>query len=222
MCATKSEGNLLGEGSGKINGTTNGCKARETLDNIETSVVGNLEGSSDRLEVVGSNVGQLLVGDEGKRLSDGSELGEGEVGEGVVDEAGGAFDLLELGERGGRSITDGDVVGPDKVGERHIDTLAAGLAVGLDNQEIGNVGKSNINSLEVLVVVDIEPLAGVQVDASEGAEVRVGDEHGVGLADLLGEVEGGQDRESCPGDVTNVDQAGERQLGQDGEALEGE
>jgi hypothetical protein len=208
----------LGEDTGQVNSTTDNGQLLEAINNGELGVVGQLEGTTDRLEGVGSDVGELGARDDSERLANLSQLGEIGRGEGVVDESSGAVDLLEDGEVHVTSVTEGDVVGPLELGERSVDTLS----VGLDGEQVRDVGKGNINRLEVPVVVDVKGGSSNQVDTGERAQEGVRDKDGVGLCNSLGEGQTLQSRQGGPGDVANGHQLGEGEGRQNGQAVQSE
>lgn len=206
------------EGTGQVNGSSDNTESSESVNSGELGVVGKLEGSSDSLEGIGGDLLELRARDQGERLSNGGELREISSAEGVVDEGSRAVDLLELGEVDVTSITNGDVVGPLEVGEGGVDTLS----VGLNKQQVGDLGQGNVDATEVAVVVNVEALGGLQVNSLEGVEEGVGDENAVGLGDLLGESKVLEGRESGPVDVSNGNELGESQVGKNNQSLESE
>lgn len=191
---------VLSKAPREINGSLNGCQALKSVDNNEFGVVSQLEGTANSLKLISGDVGELDVAVEREGLANLGQHREANRLEGVVDESNGLVDRFKLGEQNGPSITDGNVTGPNKIRERNIDVLA----VKFDRKSLGNIAESNIDGLELLVIINVENTAGLQVDTIERAELGVCNQNLGALCDLCCELQSPQGRKGNPADFSDA------------------
>lgn len=98
MLYSEYEANLLSEVTAHVESSTDALEDRETIDLDELGVVGNLKVAGDLGELGERDVGQVLVGDKGNSLADGSKVGSREGLETVVVETERAVQALEGGD----------------------------------------------------------------------------------------------------------------------------
>ena len=211
----KKKKNGLGKVSAKVNGTVHGGQLGETIDGLELSVVGDLIGPTDALEVGHRDVGQGLIGDEdeGTAGSGHGQIGGNEGLEEVVEESHGSIDGGQRRQSDVAAVAKGHVVGPLQVGEGGDEILA----VGLQGQGLGDVAQLGLDLGQVGVVGDVEDLDLLQIDAIERFEVGVGDADPGRTRDLAGEGQFAEGGEGGPPDATDGEERREVQVGQDGE-----
>jgi len=209
---------LLGEVAVEVESTTDGLQGGETVDVLQSGVVGHLETASNGLQLGEGDVGHVLVADEREGAADGGEVGGREALEEVGVEAHGAVEGGERGDADLGAVAEGHVEGPLEVGEDGGDVAA----VGLEDQRRADVAELHGDVVEVVVVGDGHLVDGLEVDAVEGVELGVLDGDGAGLLHAGGERETLQGRERGPVERLHVGEAGEVEGGEDGQAVEGE
>lgn len=160
------------------------------------------------------DVGQLSIVIENKRLADGSQVGCGEAGEEVLVETHGSIHGGEGRHLDVAAVAEGHVVSPLQVRESSGQTPA----VGLDGESLRNVTQLSVNRREVWVVVDVERVHRRQVDAVQGVELGVGDQHIGSFGHLGSEGKILQLRQRGPFDGVDSNQAREVEGLQSGQA----
>jgi hypothetical protein len=191
---------------------TDPLEGRETLNLVELGVVGDLEVAVDLLEHGEGEVGQLLVGNEGKGLADAGQVGGREALEAVVVETEGAVEGLERGHRDGTAEAESHVGGPDEVGQTDLDVL---VVVG-KGERVGNVAELHIDFVDEAVVGNEDGFDLLDVHTLEGAESGVLDVDLVGLLDLSGEAKVEEVGEGVPldrGDGLELGEVDREELG---------
>lgn len=171
---------LRGEVSREINGTSNSGESWE-FQCRQSRVVGNLVGTCDGGEEREGDVGKIGVGNKCNSTSSSSiRLGSdsGQVGcrdalEVVSVESEGTIDNSQRWDADGRSISESSVGSPDQVREADLERLT----VGINLEQLGDVGNLSVEFLQTVVVVDVKSGDGLQVDTIEGAQESVGDEN---------------------------------------------
>lgn len=137
-------------------GTGDGGQKRE--GDVGKIGVGNKSNSTSGSSIrLGSNSGQVGGRDALKVVSVESE---------------GAVDNSQRWDADGRSISESGVGSPDQVREANLERLS----VGINLEQLGDVGNLGIEFLQTVVVVDVKSGDGLQVDTIEGAQESVGDE----------------------------------------------
>lgn len=176
----------------------------------------DLEATTNGNQLGEVDLSELGVARESEGLLNLSEVAANNGSDRVVAEVHGAVDVLERRKRDAASINEGDVVGPNKVRERHRNLLA----VELKGQGLGNVGKANGDGLQVLVVVNVEASSGLEIDTLERVELSVRDANALGISDLGVEVQADELGKSDPGDAANTGEGRSTESSKGGELLE--
>jgi hypothetical protein len=205
---------LLGEISGEVKSTSNNLQALESIDNLQIGVVGNLVTTVDLLEFGERDAGQAWVVIEDKRLSSPSQVGAGEALEVVGVETKGAVDRGERRQVDFATVAESHVEGKHEVGEAGRQSMA----VGLDVQSLGDIGHLHVDVLQVRVVVHVESLHGLKVDAVKGVELGIANGDIASLSDTVGERELLQGRKSNPVDVIDLGEGRHVQRRENGKA----
>lgn len=130
-----------------------------------------------------ADVGHLLVGNDGEGLTNGGQVGGREAVEAVVVQTKRSVEGLERGQLKGANETEGQVSGPDQVGESNGELL---VVVG-ESERVGNVTELHGDLVDVAVVGNEDGVSLLDVDTCEGAEGSVLDVDVVGVGDLGGE-----------------------------------
>lgn len=164
-----------------------------------------------------ADVGNLLVGNNGKSLADSGKVGGGEGLETVVVETKRSVEGLKGGHFDGTNKTEGHVSGPDEVGQGD----GKGLVVIGKGQRVRDVTKLHVDFVDVTVVGDEDGLDLLDVDTLEGADSSVLDVDLVGLGDLGGEANGLEVRKSVPLDALDTLELGEVEAIQAGKTAQG-
>lgn len=207
---------LLGEVAVECESTADGSEIGKSVHVVVKGVVGNLESTSNGLQERHGHVGEVGVGDKGKRATDVGDVGALDKGELVVVETERTVNGLE-GRRGvSADIAQSHVVGPHQVGEDDGDVVS----VGLNGQSVGDVAELHGDVLEVGVVGDVDSVDNLEVDSVEGGELGVLDVQLGGGLDTSAEGETLESRESLPGNGANIGELGEAQGRQNGQAVE--
>ena len=130
-----------------------------------------------------ADVGHLLVGDNGKSLTDGGQVGSRKAFEAVVVQTKRSVEGLEGRHLKFTDETECQVGSPDQVGQSDSELL---VVVG-ECERVGDVAELHRDLVDVAIVGNEDGLYLLDVDALEGAESRVLDVDLVGLGDLGGE-----------------------------------
>lgn len=212
---------LRGEVSGEVNGTTNISKGREA-NVAESSVVGNLDSSTDLLEDGDGDVGEGVILINGKTTAanisntDGGQVWCRNGGQETLNNSQRSSHGVQGWEGDALDLSESQVGGFLKVGELNIQLLAVGINV----QKAGDVDNLGAESLQAVVVVDVNGSSGLQVNTIEGAQEGVADLEGLGLGDSGGEGQGGQSWKSNKADASDAGQFGEREGGQESQVVQ--
>ena len=206
------------ESASEVDGTTHGLEQRETANGAQCGVVGDLEATSDLGELRHGDVGQFIVADNGKTRTQRGEIGRDQGLEFVAVEAQSAIDRCQRWNRDGHSVTDGHVVGPHHVGERHGQLCT----VGAHGQALRNVAELHANLVEVRVVDNGDGVGRLQVDAVQRVELGVVDgEHG-NFLQACGESQALEGGESFPQNRVDRAQHGKIERGENSETVQEE
>jgi hypothetical protein len=193
-----------------VNGTANGGEDGEAADVSELGVVLHRETASNGRKLREGDVGRLLAADNGQSATDIGEVGSLDALEEVAVETEGVVHGRERRNADGGSVGNVDLVGPDKVGKNNRDVTAVGVHV----EVVGDIAKLHGDVVEVVVVLDVDGLGHLEVDALEGRQLGVDDAHAVGPLDLVGERQALETRKTLPLDLTNFVQLGEVKSGE--------
>lgn len=172
------------KGTDKVNGTTNRLKNGEAAERGKLGIVGNLETTANLGELGEGDIGQLRVGDNGKRALNVGQLGELDVRNGGVDVGEGGVDFGNVANVDGASVAESDIVGRGESGEVDRDRVGSGGNINL----VGR-GEGKVQGSEVLVVVNVKDLDSGGVQAAEGGERRIRDDKRVNGGDAGGKVD---------------------------------
>jgi hypothetical protein len=194
-----------------VNGTTDGGEDGEATDVSELGVVLHRETASNGRKLGEGDVGRLLAADNGQSATDIGEVGSLNALEEVAVETEGVVHGRERRNADGGSVGNVDLVGPDKVGKNNRDVTAVGVHV----EVVGDVAKLHGDVVEVVVVLDVDGLGHLKVDALEGRQLGVDDAHAVGPLDRVGERQALKTGKTLPLNLTNFAQLGEVQGGKD-------
>jgi hypothetical protein len=185
---------LLAHVSGDVESTTNALEQRETVNGGEVGVVGDLKVVGDLGQHGEADVGDLLVGDDSKGLTDGGQVGGGKGIEAVVVQTKRSVEGLKGRHLEGTNETESQVGGPDEVGQSNRELL---VVVG-ESQRVRDITKLHVDFVNVAVVGDEDGIGLLDVDTLEGAESSVLNADVVGLGDLGGEADGLEVGERVP------------------------
>ena len=137
----------------------------------------------DLLEEGNGDIGQAWVVIKDQRLASLGQVG-GRKGLHVVGvESQGAVDRGQRRQVDLAAVAERHVEGKLEVGEAGDEIMA----ISLDVQGLGNVGHLHVDIRQVGVVVDVEDLTGLKVDAIEGVELGVANGHVASLGYTVGE-----------------------------------
>ncbi len=173
---------IRSEVSREINGASNRSQAWEA-DGIQSSVVGNLVGTSNSLEERERDVGELAVGNKCQTSDTGGEVtNRGQVWRGdavhvISVKSERSVDSCQRWDLDARNVTESHVGSPDQVGESNSQQVAIGVNV----ERIGDVGDLGVELSQVVVVINLESANCVQVDTAESAQEGVANGDAVGL-----------------------------------------
>ena len=196
---------LLVELSSEVNGTSNSLQLLESIDRTEVSVVADLVGTVDSLQVGKRDVLEVGVAVESERATNGSQVRGRNIGHVVLVESKRSVDGSQ-GRHGERAdVAQSHVVGPLEVGELDLHVLVVCLEV----QALRDVAELHANLLEVRVVVDVKDANLHQVDTVERVELSVGDQDVLGHRNSAGEGQLLQSRKSLPPDLLDGGQGWE-------------
>lgn len=205
----------LGEVALHVDSTLDGLQLGEAVDLAEVSVVGNNEATVDGGQVGEGGVTELRVRVDGKGTN-ALEVGEVKTVKSVVDESQSRVDLLKLRDVNRRAVTESSVVSPLQVGERDVDLGSVVSNV----QRASNLGSTNLNLVDVLVVVDVEVVNGRKVETLQALELSVTDEDVLSVLDTGVELELLKSRQSNKLDASEVSELGHAQGLEDGKGLQ--
>lgn len=155
--------------TGNVESSTNASQLREAVNAGEVGVVGDLEVVRDLGEEREADVGELLIGDNGKSLANGCQVGGGEAVKAVVVKTERSVQGLEGGHLKGTDETERQVGGPDEVGERDSELL---VVVG-EGERVRDVAELHVDLVDVAVVSNEDGLGLLDVDALKGAKGSV-------------------------------------------------
>lgn len=205
---------LLGHVAADVNGTFNGPEVLEAVDGDELGVVGNLVLATDGRQFGERDVGERRVGDEGDATGL-REVGRGEGLEEVVLEDQRSVHAGQRRQHDLAAVTEGHVQGRLQVGEAGDEALG----VGLEGQRGGDVLELRLDTGQVRVVVDVEVLHHLQVNALERYKLSVGDQDVLGSADTRRKGQVLQRGQSLPLDGVDLAKLGEGETRQGGEVV---
>ena len=194
-----------------VNGTTDGVEDGEAAHVSELGVVLHRETTSDGGKLGEGDVGRLLAADDGKSATDVGEVRSLDALEEVAVETEGAVHGSERGNADGGGVGNVDPVGPDEVGKNNGDVAA----VGVDVEVIADVAELHGDVVEVVVVLDVDGLGNLEVDALKRRQVGVDDADAAGLLDLVGERQTLETGQTLPLDLANLAELGEVEGGKD-------
>ncbi|ANB13187.1 Pof1p [Sugiyamaella lignohabitans] len=187
------------EVTSEVNGTTNRLDLGESENRTQLGVVGNLESSANSAQLRERDVGKLVIRNNSQRTTDLSELGEGKSVDGVVNETSRSIDNSDVGHRDRRNVSESDVVGPLKTGERGGNLLS----IERDVQRLSNSLKVDIDLVEISVVVDIKSVNIVNIDTLKRSQGSVGNGDALGLVNNVVELDATKTSQVQPVDSTN-------------------
>jgi hypothetical protein len=192
-----------------VNGTANSGQDREAADVSELGVVLHRETASNGSKLGEGDVGRLLAANNGQSATNVGEVRSLDALEEVAVKTEGAVHGCERRNADGGSVGDVDLVGPDKVGKHNRDVAAVGVNV----EVITDVAELHGDVVQVVVVLDVDGGGHLKVDALEGSEVSVDDAHAVGGLDLVGERQALETGQTLPLDLANLAQLREVESG---------
>lgn len=182
-----------------LDGTLDGLQLREAVDLTEVAVVGNAEATVNLLQASKRSVAELRVRVNGKGAN-GLEVGEVKAVKSVVDESQGRVDLLKLGDINRRAVTESGVVSPLQVGKRDVDLGSVVSNV----QGASDLSSTDLDLVDVLVVVDVEVVDGRKVKTLQALKLGVTDENVLSVLDTSVELELLKIRQGNKLDATEV------------------
>jgi len=192
-----------------VNGTTDGVENGEAANVRELGVVLHRETASNGGKLGEGDVGRLLAADNGQSATDVGEVRSLDALEEVAVKTEGAVHGSERGNADGRSVGNVDPVGPDQVGKDDGNVAA----VGVDIEVITDVAQLHGDVVQVVVVLDVDGLGDLEVDALKGRQVSVDDADAVGLLDLVGERQTLETGQTLPLNLADLAKLGEVQGG---------
>ena len=211
-------GNLLGEVTVKVKGTTDGLEHGEA-DSVELGVVGDLKTTADGHEHWHVELGQIGVGNERQSTTNHGKVWCADGRNLVAVESEGTVQFGERWDGDGGDVADGHVVCPDEVWESGADVPA----VGLEGEGLGDVAKLHVNLVKIVVVGDEHLVDLLQVDTVQAVKLSVLDGDGRSeLNTLSAERKGLQSVEDVPVNGSNIGEDWEVEVGEDGQALQAE
>jgi hypothetical protein len=164
-----------------------------------------------------ADVRHLLVGNDGKSLANGSQVGGMEGLETVVVQTKRSVQGLEGRHLKGTNETEGHVGGPDEVGQGDLQSLV----VIREGHRVRDITKLHVDFVDITVVGNEDGIDLLDVDTLEGADSGVLDVDLVGLGDLGGEANGLEVGEGVPLDALDLLELGELDAVQAGETVKG-
>lgn len=200
-----------------VESTTNALELGESVNHRKVGVVGDLQVVVDLGEQGEADVGDLLVGNDGKGLANRSQVGGVEGLETVVVQTKRSVQGLEGRHLKGTNETEGHVGGPDEVGQGDLQSL---VVIG-EGHRVRDITKLHVDFVDITVVGNEDGVHLLDVDALEGADGGVLDVDLVGLGDLGGEADGLEVREGVPLDALDLLELGELNGVQAGETVKG-
>ncbi|KAG7782342.1 hypothetical protein KL930_000804 [Ogataea haglerorum] len=148
----------------------------------------------------------LLVVDHAERHARRFQFRQLQLAEPVVDELRRVLHHLQTVQVQAAGVLDGDGVGPGEVGQRHLQISG----VGSNQQSVCDFLDRGVDALQKPVVVDVERLERLDVEAGKARQRRVAHHHGVDPLDALVEVDGAENRKHLPLDRVDAFQLGQR------------
>lgn len=206
---------LLGHVTTDIKGSTDALQLRD-LNLLESRVVGDLQVLADLSKERERQVAHLVVADNGKSLGNLCQVGCGERLKTAGVDTERAVELCEGGEGDGSDGTEGQVGGPDEVGQLNLNLLVVVGKV----KRVGDVAQLHLDLVDVRVVGNLDGIGHDDVDALEGAHTGVLNGDLLGRLDGCGEANVLQDGQSVPLDGADVLQDGEVDAAQGSQAVE--
>ena len=211
--------NIPVECASKVKSSHNDLQLGKTADRLKISVVGQQEASANLCKRREGEVGEVWAVDEGEGATSGCQVGRGEGGEGIGVKAHVTCDGGQRGHVDSADISEGHVGGALQI--REFDLQVHG--VGSKAQLVGDVLQVvDVDSAEVLVVVDIENPDLLQLNARQAVQLSVGNENVGCCRDTLRKVESLQRRQSDPVDLVATCERVELEIGEDSHALQTE
>lgn len=134
-----------------------------------------------------------------------------ELLEKVAAEAEGLVDGSERGDEDSGGVVDLEGVGPLEVGEAGGDVLS----VGVDTERLADVAELHGDVVEVAVVLDVDLVGDLEVNALEGVQLSVDNADRAGLLELVGERKALQTSQSVPLNLVDLVELREVQVGED-------
>ena len=183
-----------------VNGTADSGEDREAADVSELGVVLHREAASNGRKLGEGDVGSLLAADNGQSTTDVGEVRSLDALEEVAVETEGVVHGSERGNADGRSVGNVDPAGPDQVGEHDGDVAT----VGVDVEVVADVAELHGDVVQVVVVLDVDDLGLLEVDALKGRQVGVDNADAGGLLDLVGERQTLETGQTLPLDLANL------------------
>lgn len=193
-----------------VEGTTNGLELGEGANVGELGVVLDGKTATDSGELGERDVGNGLVAGDGESGTDVSQVGETEALEEVAAEEKGVVDGGERGHADGRGVVDLNGLAPLQVGEGGGDVAA----VGVDPEGLADIAELHGDVVKVAVVLDVDLVGDLEINALQGAQVGVDDGDDTSLLDLVGEGEALKTGQTLPLDLVNLVELGEVEVGE--------
>lgn len=177
--------NLLGKVSTELDSATDSLELVEAVNLAELGVVGNEKTTAHGGELGEADVGQGVVADKG----DVTRLDRGQVRsrerlEQVLVEANRAVNGLKRRDQELRRVLDGHVGNPLEAVERDIEVV--GGTVGLQVKGAAEVSKRQVHGLQTVAVVDVQNLERSNIDTLETAEESVANDDALGVLNAGG------------------------------------
>lgn len=183
------------------------------VNGSKSSVVGNLEGTSNCLQLGDGDVDKVWVCDDSESTSsatsvaDSGQVWRSEGGEVVLVESQRSVDGSQGRNADSGNVSQGHVGSPDQVGEGDLQQLSIGINV----DRIRDIANLSAELGQSEVVVDVQGLGSHQVDAIKTAQEGVGDENICGGGNDSGQSQGRQSLQRVPRDVVDRGERGERE-----------
>jgi len=193
-----------------VNGTADGVEDGEAAHVSELGVVLHRETASNGGKLGEGDVGRLLAADDRQSATNVGEVRSLNALEEVAVKTEGAVHGSERGNADGGGVGNVDPVGPDQVGEHDGDVAA----VGVDVEVVADVAELHGDVVQVVVVLDVNGLGDLEVDALKGRQVGVDNADAVGLLDLVGERQTLETGETLPLNLANLGELGEVEGGE--------
>lgn len=186
------------EGTAEVNGAGDNLQLGQ-LDGTQLVVAGDDEATVNLGQDRHADVGKISVAVEGQ-VGGRGQVGGGERGDVGCPETELASELLQRRNGDGLDVADGDIAGGAKVGEHDLKLLVVTGEV----DQVGSVGQVvDVDSLQVVVVLDVEGTDRRQRDTVQSAQTGVDDGDITNVGDTGGEGESLETGKSLPVDSTN-------------------